>query len=56
MKKKVKVKTVYESQYNREPDITEYDNKTQAKNMRNTTLRHGIGIVSCEIIGEENDR
>jgi len=52
-KGKTWVKTVYSPDTFREPDISEYDTKEEAELIVKTCLQWGIGIVSCEIIPEE---
>ena len=49
-KKKILVKTIYGPTSFREPDITEYNSKKEAKIMIRTCLKWGIDIVSCKII------
>ena len=46
----IKVKTVYEATYDREPNISEYKTKEEADRMIKTTLEWGVGIVSCETV------
>ena len=51
---KIYVKTVYSPQHMREPNISEYDSIKKANTFIDICLKWGIGIVSCEIISEEN--
>ncbi len=52
-KKPIKVKTVYEPKYMKLATVSEYPTKQQAENFISTCLKWGIGIVSCEIIEDE---
>ncbi len=47
---KIKVKTVYEPTYMKEPNVSEYDSTEEADMFVRCCLKWGIGIVSCEII------
>ncbi len=47
------VKTVYESQHMREPNISEYDTEKEADAFIGICLKWGIGIVSCDKISKE---
>jgi len=44
------VKTVYDSCYMREPNISKYNTEKEADLMINATLEWGIGIISCQRI------
>ena len=55
MKENIYVKTVYEANQYREPNISEYDSIGDAQSFINTCLRWGIGIVSCEITDNPAD-
>lgn len=52
--KKIYVKTIYEAQHMREPNISEYKNLKEAQLMIDACLKWGMGIVSCKIIDKEN--
>lgn len=51
----IKVKTVYETKYMRDPDISEFNTKKEAEQTIKICKKWGIGIISCEIIKEEVD-
>lgn len=44
------VKTVYDACSHRDPDISEYENKSEAQSSIDICLQWGINIVSCEMI------
>lgn len=47
---KVKVKTIYNTECNREPNISEYQTREQAEEFIRTCKKWGIGIFSCEVL------
>ena len=44
------VETVYDPSHFRKPDVSGYETKTEAEMMVRTTLKWGMGIVSCKIV------
>ena len=51
--KKIYVKTVYDSNDYKLPNISIYYDKEDAESFVKMCLKWGIGIVSCEIISNE---
>ena len=52
----VYVKTVYTKESFRLPNISAYRTEKEASSFRRICLKHGIGIVSCEIVSESEAR
>jgi len=53
-KGEVYVRTVYQPQYLRKPNISVYDTIEEAQRFVDACLKWGIGIVSCEITDTPN--